>query len=269
MLNRTSPEFWVEDVARELSSDKRPLAPPDNLGRTAARIWRAYNGSHDAREFAAVLNDQGISLAAVTREEAAKSHRESAFAREIGRFAPTYREGEILAVTERAHVYRLTERNTGDDRAGVERFLKKLDRTQLPGIEATKQVMHDRAAQREATSELLSILSPVKPREKSSLPSPGHAPSIAQERDAPAVLGKTAERTLGGVLDVVGNVFESLLAPPLTPEQKREGELSQAERAADTAHNTQYLADLETARQQQEQEQEAARQRQRASGRDR
>ena len=39
---------------------------------------------------------------AVTKEEAERSHRQAAFAREIGNFSPRYREGEIVAITETA-----------------------------------------------------------------------------------------------------------------------------------------------------------------------
>ena len=71
-LNRTSPDLWFEDVARLVTNDSRPQAPPENLKGAAARIRTAYNHSHDARGFAAALDEQGISLAAVTKEEAAQ-----------------------------------------------------------------------------------------------------------------------------------------------------------------------------------------------------
>ena len=106
-LNRTSPEFWFEDVANTNTRDARPVQAPENMRGAAARIWIAYNRGHDAKTFAVSLDELGIMLAAVTKEEADRSHRESVFAKEIGRFAPAYREGEIVAVSEAAQVYRL------------------------------------------------------------------------------------------------------------------------------------------------------------------
>ena len=126
-LNRTSPQLWFEDVAKHVTQDKRPQEPPDNIRGAATRIWTAYNKSHNARAFAAALDEQGISLAVVSKEEADRSHRENTFAKEIGRFAPTYHEGEIVAVTDRAQVYRLSERATSDTRAEVEKLLAPLD----------------------------------------------------------------------------------------------------------------------------------------------
>jgi len=146
-------------------------------------------------------------LAAVTKEEADRSYREAAFAKEIGRFSSIYREGEIVAISETARVYRLNERTTGDDRAGVERFLKKLDRTQLQGIEATKQVMYDRAEAREAYAQLSAIVNPVKPREQRVIdPRPtGRLGSSMGGRDnihAPAAIGRAAVRTIAKAFDL-------------------------------------------------------------------
>jgi hypothetical protein len=60
----------------------------------------------------------------VTKEEADRSRRQADFAKEIDHYAPAYREGEIVAVSASAHVYRLNERTTGEDRGKVQKFLR-------------------------------------------------------------------------------------------------------------------------------------------------
>jgi len=142
-FNRTSPEYSYSDVAREVARDKRPLDPPENLRGVAADIWGAYNRSHDAHSFAASLDQRGILLAMVTKEEAARSHQ-NGVGKERGRFVTHYRAGEIVAVAEHDQVYRLNKRTTGDERSEIDRFLTKLDRTQLQGIEATKEAVYNR-----------------------------------------------------------------------------------------------------------------------------
>jgi len=62
----------------------------------------------------------------------------------------------------------------------------------------------------------------------------------------------------------LGNVFEGLFAPKLTPEQIREGEIAARERqdqAEDKIDLSRYVADRERDRQQRDQEREAKRQR--------
>jgi hypothetical protein len=271
-LNRTSPAFWFGDVGRENTRDDRAVKSPDGLRGTAAQIWMAYNSSHNANAFASALDEHGILLARVTKEESAQSYREATFAKEIGRFSAVYREGEIVAVSESAHVYKLNQRMTGDDRAGIERFMKKFDRP-VQGIEATKQVMHERAEAREAYAKLASIVHPVKPRAID--PRPTDRPGQVQTTPEPTigarvVLGKTG-RAAGKVMESLSGAVESLFAPRLTPEQKRDGEITTQRRQAEAEQKidfTKYTAERahET---RQEQEREAAKQRQPDQGRER
>ena len=169
-------------------------------------------------------------------------------------------------MTDRADVYKLSERLTGDKQAAVEKFLAPLDRAPLQGIDATKQVMHARAEQREAAAQLVGILNPVKHPEKDLRPTGRHGSSIEREARVPAALGKAAERALGKALDAVSNAFESLLAPAMTPEQQHEAALTARVRNAETDARidlAQFLAERADDRQRQEQEREATRQRHR------
>jgi hypothetical protein len=86
----------------------------------------------------------------------------------LGSCVPVYREGETVAVTDRAHVYRLTERITGSDFVDMQRYLRTLDRSKLLGIDATKQMMHDRAEQYAAAVKVLAALNPVKRTERTT-----------------------------------------------------------------------------------------------------
>jgi relaxase-like protein len=72
---------------------------------------------------------------------------------------------------------------------------------------------------------------------------------------APA-LGKAAVRSIGKTLDFVGNALESFLAPQLTPEQKREGEIASRERRAEADEKSDFnrhQSQLAQERQRQEQ----------------
>ena len=65
----------LDTAAREtrpepVKTDHRPQDAPDHLRGTSAEIWLAYHGSDNAKAFAAALDEKGIALAVVTREEA-------------------------------------------------------------------------------------------------------------------------------------------------------------------------------------------------------
>jgi len=134
---------------------------PQTRGRDAREIYAAFDESNRpkpfrsdafrARAFMNALDEQGIALASVTKEEAARSHREAAFARETGRYAPSYRASEIVAVTLHGSVHRLNERTTGLESAALETRLQKIDRSRLQGLDTTKATMTERAAIRRET----------------------------------------------------------------------------------------------------------------------
>jgi hypothetical protein len=61
------------------------------------------------------------------------------FAKEAGRFAPEFREGEYVALNERGQVYRLNQRTTGKSREDISAFMRTFDATKVQGIDATRQ----------------------------------------------------------------------------------------------------------------------------------
>jgi hypothetical protein len=274
-LNRTPPLYWFEPAAGEAAHDRRPVDPPENLKGTGAHIWRAYNRSQNPHDFAATLGEHGITLAAVTKDEADRSHRIAAFARAVGNVAPVYREHEIVGITEGARVYKLDERTTGDDRRGVERSLKDLDRSSLLGIDATKQAMHERAQARAAHAQLMRIVNPMKGREDGAIDGRPTGPEARTIRGragsgSSRLIGQTA-RVAAGALDAVANAVGSLIAPQLTPEQRREAEIDAKEKRQETAEKTdltRFLAECAGERRQKEETLESGRRRER-DGRER
>lgn len=238
------------DAATDLTRDMRPLHPPDELKKpssvrfpeqpAAAYIWEAYNRNrHSPSGFADALDGEGILLCAVTKTEADHSYRNAAFAREINRFSPQFREGEIVAMGADARVHKLNERATGASREDLERFFRKLDRTQLPTVREGTEIMQERAQAREAGAQLMRVLYPLQPRPEFERNLAAELKSVVRDAWRVASIGiDTAERIgriPGKVMEFGAKAVESLFAPILTPQQKRAGKLADQERQFDAA----------------------------------
>ncbi len=231
LLNVTPPEFWFSDAGREVARDTTPQVAPDHLKGAVAEIWLAYNQASHGRDFAARLESHGMVLASVTKEEADQSYREAIFAKAVGNFAPVYREGETVVVTENERVYKLNERTTGDNRAGVDKFLARLDRAGMQGIAATKQALIERADQREIERQAFRDLSAVGLLDRNEKPA---RQNTGRDLAAPA-LRSIAGKTFDAVANAVAEVFELFGATAMTPErieaaaEARERAVEQAE----------------------------------------
>jgi hypothetical protein len=126
-------------------------------GEPVDRMREAYQRSDSPLTFVAALQDIGMSLAVVSKEEAKRSEREVTTGRRTKEMKEkAVRAYEIVAVSEQAQVYKLTERTTGDSRAGIETFLAELDRASLQGLDATKRIMQGRAESRDIESPRLN-----------------------------------------------------------------------------------------------------------------
>ena len=147
-LEKAAPDLTFRDAAREAGRDQRPREAPEHLRGTAAEIWLANHRSDSAKAFAAALDEKGILLALVTKEEAELSQKHATAEKAEGRYAAAYRENEIVAVDDRAHVYRLHERITGSQFGDMQRYLRTLDKANLPSVTAATEIMHERAAAR-------------------------------------------------------------------------------------------------------------------------
>jgi hypothetical protein len=116
---------------------ERPLNPTQGAIRTA---WTL---SHTAEQLTEALAARGIGLACVTGEEARANQRARAFGKELGRFVHPLREGEIVAVNERGHVYHFDRRTTGAERGEIEKRLAGIDAGALLSVTDTKDAMRE------------------------------------------------------------------------------------------------------------------------------
>ena len=253
---------------------------PENLKGAAAHIWTAWHSSHNALAFTVALDKHGISLAAVTKEEADQSHRRAAFAKEVGNVAPHYREGEIVAITESGRVYSLNQRTTGEDQARIGRFLKPLDRSQFQGIEATKETLKARVEHRnievQSFRDLLRDTKNAERMERAGQAN-GKAPKMGSRgKGQPIkVASSIGIAVVNGALKGAEKIADGLLGmfdPVLTPAQKAEGELASREREADARQTIDFAkyTSENAQRLQQEQERQRARENERGEqGRER
>jgi len=280
-VNPPQHQSWpgFEKAATDATRDDRT----ENLKGPAAKVWEAFCQSDSAQAFASALDDKGIMFAVVSSEEAARSHREAAFAREIGNRAPRLREGEIVIVTEP----RLEYRRNGEiiepirihriDQSLAYKFTKGLDnRDALQGIDATLKASNGRAQKRtdewqkirlENATNLKKPISVKKVRKQVSRA----AGSIIKHTipEAAAAIGKVAGAvgSLGKALDVIGGMVESLAAPAMSPAQIHEGEKAKDRREAEADYTIDFSrVTAEAAQQRQEQDREASRQRERDGG---
>ena len=282
----TSPRYHFEDAARDIA-EPRPNEQPQSKPRSGdIRTQKAEHAAMldertkkgasqpNAKAFAEELERHGLAFASVTADEAYRSHREAEFAKAIGNYAPRFKEGEIVAVTEPGLQYhgdgqwKEPPRVHKLDPAKAEKYLALLsiDRKQLQGIDATKSMLDARAEQRAAKWETIrhekatniNDLAPQRSARQPKAPRITAAPSLAF-----GAVGKS--------LDIVSNIFESILAPKLTPEQIRQGEIATDKRNAEAENSAEFanhMAQLAQERQNRQSEQ-AARDRQREIERDR
>jgi hypothetical protein len=167
---------------------------------------------------------------------------------------PEYRRNGEL--TERSRVYKL-------DQSLATKFGKGLGTGDtLQGIDVTIKASDNRAQQRAADRHAVRL------ERATDIIRGGHT-RVANVKDnllrTPGAVLKPATMGLniiGKPLELLGNVFEGLFAPVLTPEQKRDGEIAARERQADVRDHSNAIAKRAQERQREEQV-EAARQRER------
>jgi len=263
------PDFGK--AAEATTTDERV----ENLKGTAAHIWAAWQQSDSARAFATALDDKGVMFARVTAEEAYRSEREAAFAKETGRWAQRFKEGEIVLITEARPEYR----RDGDiiepsriqkiEPSLAMKFLKSLGRLdKLEGIDATIKASNERAGQR------TSFWQAIREKNAGDIQNWSGTNATNTQDHGNGAFSNAILSGIAGSLDVVADAFESFLAPPMTPERQREAAISashreaEADRSIDFSRFTGELAarhrHVETERELQRQEEERQR-----GGRDR
>jgi hypothetical protein len=225
------------EIESEIAAEREALTfamqdQPERSKGAAGRIWDAHRSSDSRRAFAAALDQSGIALAVVTKDEAARTHREASFAKQLGNFVPSYREGEMVAVTSHGAVYRLNERTTGLSGADLENALQKIDRQSFKGLDATKRDMSERADQRRDDIEAGRIERSThitdwqrgKPSiTKTALSKVGKVSDelVSKAATAPKAVGRTAGKIADAFISIISSLF-ALLAPdvPKTREQR-------------------------------------------------
>jgi hypothetical protein len=210
----TSPAYHFEDAARQIADAKKRPVMPLTMKGTRALIWEAYRSSDTPEAFTAALDKDNILLARVTKDDVDRSHREATFAREIGTYAPRYREREIVAVTALGHIYRLTERTTGHEIKEINRFLKPLDRGQIQGIEATRELQSARTEERNIEIQAFRDLlrdSNIEKREQRSRQTPWGASGFSKKSTPVRKAGKALNRAVGKTERVGGAAVDFVL----------------------------------------------------------
>jgi hypothetical protein len=283
-----------EKAATAATQDERT----QDLRGPAAQVWAAWCQTDDDKviaaalagktvsfavptkeAFAASLHDRGISFAAVTKEEAERSHREAEFAKAVGNYAPRFKEGEIVIVTEPRAEYRRDDQTITPPRVHklgqslAQKFTKHLGiRSELQGIDATLKASDQRAQQRAADRETIrDVYAETRlHRNRTTVVEKGIRNGATTTRNAihksAAAIGKTASiaASVGKMFETVGNLVEAFAVPKLTPQQIHEGEKAKDRReaAAETTIDfSRYSADEAQQRRQMEQDREADRHR--------
>ena len=266
---RKSPGLFGK-AATEATRDERT----ENLHGAAAQVWAAWQRSDSRQAFAAALDDKGIAFAVATKDEADRSHREAEFARAVGNYAPRFKEGEIVIITEASPEHRRDgqiiepRRVHKIDQSLATKFVKGLDSThKLQGIDATIKASDNRAQQRAADWQAIRLERATDIIRGGTTRARNTKDSLVKSSVAivrPATMGLNV---IGKPLELLGNLFEGLFAAKLTPEQIREGEIAARERQAD-ARDTTEVSNITTQRvqerQQKENDREAARRQHRA-----
>lgn len=209
-------------VEKEIARERDRALAPEGLNPVAADIWLAWQRSDNAQAFRAALADNGMELARVTKEEARASEVDAFHARQQGRFAPTYSEGELVVVTDHVQVYRLTQRTTGNGFRDIQQFMRALEPSKVQGLDATKQLVQERADLHEIERQAFRDLSGIGLLKHPKEPQLGKE---AVERDVSAApLTKAAGKALEGIANLVTDATEMVFdffggATEMTPER--------------------------------------------------
>jgi len=112
------------------------------LGKTAGEIRLAWQLTKTADQFAQAIEDRGLILVHVSREEAENSHRAAAFAKAIGRQNRALKEG-FAVVDARGNVTRIDQRTTGDLWEEIQKRLAGIDQRELLSVADAKDAMRE------------------------------------------------------------------------------------------------------------------------------
>jgi len=197
---------------------QHPAGP--ELGKTAGDIRLAWNLTHSGPDFAEALAEHGLMAARVSAEEARQSERTQAFAREIGRYAPRFAEGEIVAVNQYGDAYRIDERSTGATRGEIDKRFGTIEAAALPTMTGARAAMRDASrAEWIARTEREQPLTAMEQRVA--------AMSLAAQEIAADMLERLG-RTLTGEEFAAGLVQVGVRLARATPEDSKQNDIDRA-----------------------------------------
>ncbi|HTB11096.1 MAG TPA: MobA/MobL family protein [Bryobacteraceae bacterium] len=192
-----------------------PLAAnPNYLRGNAAQVWWAYNSTKTPEAFEESLKERGLHLARVTAEDAADSKTEFWIAKRLGRYSPTLREGEYVAVSDRGQAYRLTQRALNHEDREIKAFMGALDQRPMPSLREVQDAVQEKRQKDIAASQSQGL-------EPATFGSRATGMILRTGRIAQKVVGGVAEKAVGRPLVWVANAFESLLAQSISPEERQ------------------------------------------------
>ena len=283
-----------QQAAAEAGRDTRT----ENLTGVAAKVWDIWSGidhdtvsflrryrspdgfalATDPKLFAAALDDKGIMFAAVTKEEAARSHRDAEFAKTVGNHAPRYREGEIVIVTEPGLEYRregqivAPRRVHKVDQSLGEKFVAAIgQKGTLHGVEATLIRSDERAYRRSEERESILEAAQGRSNRRNLVDAVTRSVKPAKIATNGIRVGASIGKGTGKAFEAVGGIVEGLFGAAQTPEQKRDGDAAikhRADEAADHIDFSKYTTEAAQQRRQEQHDREAERSRDRG-GRER
>lgn len=225
-----------EEKQNQWQSDREAAAAKDRdqLRGITAKIFKEWQRNNEDKSFTATLDKMGVRFAITTKEEAERSHKQAALAKAAGNYAPSFKEGELVAVTRPSLLYW----TQGGDivalnrvhklQEGAENYLPDIDRTKLKTIEATKDDLEKEA--RYSREDMASIR-----RERATDTGPFRVFRPVQTarrwilaaNDKANDLNTVAEkpmRVIGSVVNTAAKLFDALFSffdpgPPKTREQ--------------------------------------------------
>lgn len=143
--------IWKEQRQLDRQMDRVEAAQERPQGAAVRAIGRAYAESSNGAELVEELEWRGFMVCRVSAEEAERSRIQRAV---LGTTA-IYQEGEVLAVTERGHAYRInaetiamTATNTYDHVQNVSERLGSIEPQELMSWTQAQEVLTDRANER-------------------------------------------------------------------------------------------------------------------------
>lgn len=123
------------------------------------------------------------------------------------------------------------------DQSLAEKFVKTLDnRSQLKGIEATKQALDERAQKRAAEWEAIRLENATNIKGRAGIA----AADLKKGLHKSAYVAGNVLDGLGKGFHALSSAFDSLISPKLSPEQIRQGELSRLDREAEAEHSIDF-----------------------------